>query len=97
MKMLSVLLVGLLCGCGPTMYVRDDASGHTPDQFNMDDGTCKMVAQDYSDRQQSMQSNNCAGRGNCAGVGLGNGIALAVASRNAYQSCMQSKGWVRQL
>ncbi len=38
MKMLSVLLVALLCGCGPTMYVRDDASGHTADQFNMDEG-----------------------------------------------------------
>lgn len=92
-RYLTLILVFLIAGCAPMMFQRDDASGHTPSQFTMDDGACKLVGQDYSDRQQAMQNNTCYGNKNCGAVGFLNGLNLGLSAHNAYANCMASKGW----
>jgi hypothetical protein len=97
MKRIAVLLAILLVGCA-TVWRDGTGGGRDQSQFSMDDGACRLTAQDYGNQQQGLvnQQGPCYGTNKqCGWAAALNGVSVGQASQNAYGACMQSRGWMQ--
>jgi hypothetical protein len=100
---------GLLCGvaCGFLVFGCASKPSHWEDmtkngrghaQLTMDRGQCRLLSQDAGYRKQlsvnQQNANECAGTpAGCETLGALQGASVAMAGNNAFNACMNTRGW----
>jgi hypothetical protein len=100
-QIVALAVVSLFAGCASTPSHWEDVTrnGRNQAEFTMDSGQCQQLSQDASYREQlSMNQENgngCAGTpAGCATLGGPQGIDIALAGNNAFNACMNARGWI---
>lgn len=99
---LYVVVSVYLLGCStPGKWVDADGGGRGQAAFNRDSGNCQLLSQQTGFQQQSLVNqqnvNGCYGtNAQCGTLGLLQGLTVGAAKIQAYQSCMQARGWSLQ-
>ena len=97
-----LMLVGILAGCAHQVYWNDvSGRGRGQSEFTMDDGNCRLLAQNARNQQQALvnqqNANGCYGtKAQCGTLGFLQGVSVGAATNDAYGACMNARGWLAQ-